>query len=73
MWKLSTHVLSVSGLLCSNQTLLKTVMNWKETINLSSIMEDLRTGSVCASSEQTELYTEEEYAICFQYIPFVSQ
>lgn len=36
-------------------------------------MEDTGTGSVCASSEQTETYTEEEYAMRFQYIPLVSQ
>lgn len=35
-------------------------------------MEDTRTDCVCASSEQTEIYTEEEYAMHFQYIPFVS-
>lgn len=35
-------------------------------------MENTRTGSVCASSEWTEIDTEEKYAMRFQYIPLVS-
>lgn len=36
-------------------------------------MEDTGEGYMCASSEQMEIYTEEEYAMRFQYIPLVSQ
>lgn len=55
----------------SKATLLKQFGTGRKWLNV--VFSEGRPGqAVCASSEQTEIYTEEEYAMRFQYIPFVS-